>query len=391
MLKIESIRKDSPACENQLFMNSAGSSLMPLSVRETMNDYLALEEQHGGYAVMEMRSGQIGNFYQEMADFLKCHTRNIAFQYSATYAFARALSSIPFEKGDYILTTDEDYISNQTAYLSLQKRMGIQLVRSKNLENGDLDLLDFEEKVKNLSPKLVAITHVPTNSGIVHPAEKIGVICKKYNCWYLLDACQSVGQFEVYPEKIGCDFLSGTGRKFLRGPRGTAFLYVSDKVLEEKLEPLFIDSRGVDWTSANEYVLHDGAQRFETFEVSYQSMVGFAEAMRYANYVGVKYISKLNKNLLSHMENGIKSIPGIKHLDLGSTRSNIITLKKEFKSLESTKAALDTKKVNYSISLRAHANIDFDKKKEEWAVRISPHYFNTIDEIDQVLQVFNDL
>lgn len=167
----------------------------------------------------------------------------------------------------------------------MQKRFGIQILCAKNLPNGDIDLNHFETLVRQQQTRLVAITHIPTNSGLIQPVEAIGQICKKYDTLYLLDACQSVGQIVVDVEKIGCDFLSATGRKFLRGPRGTGFLYVSDRVLEERLCPLFVDMKGADWITASTYRMQMDATRFETWENSYSSLIGLKEAISYANHI----------------------------------------------------------------------------------------------------------
>ncbi|HXB43123.1 MAG TPA: aminotransferase class V-fold PLP-dependent enzyme, partial [Puia sp.] len=268
-MDITKIRKDTPGCVDKIFLNSAGSSLPPKSVVEKSVGYLQFEQEVGGYEAAFLRAEEIDTFYKETATLLHCKPANIAFAYNATDAYARALSAIAFKSGDYIVSTNDDYISNQIAFLSLQKRFGVRLLRANNLDNGDIDLTHLEELILGFLPVLVAVTHIPTNSGLVQQVEEIGKICKKYDVWYLLDACQSVGQREVDVEKIGCDFLSATGRKFLRGPRGTGFLYVADSIINEKLEPLFIDMRGADWIKADEYLIQMDAKRFELWEFSY--------------------------------------------------------------------------------------------------------------------------
>ncbi len=390
MLTIEQIRRDAPACEQHLFFNSAGSSLMPTIVTKAMHEYLDLEAHYGGYEVMAQKEKELGTFYTEMARMLNAQPHQIAFGYSATYTFARALSSIPFDKGDVILTTDEDYISNQINFLSLKKRFGIKLVRSRNLENGDLDLAYLEQQIIDHKPKLLALTEVPTNSGLVHPAIEVGKLCRKYGIWYILDSCQSVGQMVVDVEKIQCDFLSGTGRKFLRGPRGTAFLYASDRVFEAGLEPLFIDARGSKWDEPDYYEAAPGAQRFETFEVSYEGMMGLAKALEYANAIGIQNIEDYNTTLRNHLVSGFASIKGLRHLDIGTRHSNIITVAKEGKNPGDSMAYLKSKGLLAAMALRMHAIIDFDKKGESWALRLSPHYFNTIEECDRVLELLEE-
>ena len=386
-MDLETIRKDTAGCTGKIFLNSAGSSLMPRSVVAEMNRYLAEEEQIGGYGLARERADDIGAFYSEVAKLINGKPDNIAFAFHATDAYAKALSAIPFTSGDSILTTNDDYISNQIAFLSLQKRFGIKILRADNLPNGDLDLDNFESLVKKHQPRLVAITHVPTNSGLIQAAEEVGNICKAHNTWYLLDACQSVGQLVVDVEKIGCDFLSVTGRKFLRGPRGTGFLYVSDRVIEEKLEPLFLDMRGADWVGVDEYQIRMDAIRFETWELSYALLLGLTEAVRYANNVGISEIQNCNQKLSQKLREGLSQIPGLRVLDRGSKLASIVTFTNAGVSLERMEKSLKEHDIIYSVSFKNFALIDFTNKGVEWVIRLSPHYFNTLDEIEQVTDV----
>ena len=218
---IDQLRADTPGCQDSLFLNSAGASLMPQPVVKAMGAYLQQETQLGGYEVERLHRHQIDRLYEETARLLNTRPGNIAYAYSATDATIQALSAIPFRAGDTILTTTNDYVSNQLAFLSMQQRLGIQLRRINNLPNGELDLTHLEELLRAHRPVLVALTHVPTNSGMVLPAEEVGKLCRQYGAWYLLDAAQSVGQLPLDVARIEPDFLVATGRKFLRGPRNT--------------------------------------------------------------------------------------------------------------------------------------------------------------------------
>ena len=389
-MNTDAVRQETKGCVDKLFLNSAGSSLPPKSVNDKMIEYLKLEEALGGYETAQVKETEINNFYYETARLLNAEPKNIAFAYNATDAFARALSAIPFISGDYILTTNDDYISNQIAFLSLQKRFGIKLLRANNLENGDIDLGHFEELVKRYKPLLVSVTHIPTNSGLVQDAEAIGAICKKHDCWYLLDACQSVGQMPVDVKKIGCDFLSATGRKFLRGPRGSGFLFVSDEVLESTMEPLFIDMRGADWKTADEYLVQKEARRFEMWEFSYSTVVGLAEAIRYANEMGIDEIYKYNQPLVRELRNGLSAIDEVVVLDRGSVKSNIVTFHHKGVALEAMERVLKNGNIFYTVSKREYAVIDFGKKGVDWVIRLSPHYFNTLDEITRTVSIIKE-
>ncbi len=386
-MNIDAIRKDTRGCADKIFLNSAGASLMPKIVVDSMKNYMIKEEEFGGYETARIMTDEIQKFYVETARLINGKPGNIAFTYNATDSFSRALSSIPFSHKDVILTTDDDYISNHIAFISLQKRFGVTTVRSSNLPNGDLDMAEFERLITKFHPKLVALTHIPTNSGLVQQAEMVGELCHKYDILYLLDACQSVGQIRVDVAKLHCDFLSATGRKFLRGPRGTGFLYISEKVIEKRLEPLFIDMRGAHWTATDTYEIEMNARRFETWEFSYVSLVGLKEAVTYANNIGIVKIENYNRTLAEHLREGLTKIKNVEVLDRGSELSSIVTFYLNGIQLSEIEGALKSHKVYYSISPKNAALIDFTKKGVDWAVRFSPHYFNTPDEIKMAIEI----
>ena len=389
-MNINQIRLETLGCHNKIFFNSAGSSLMPKIVSQKMLEYANLEEQEGGYELAAKSASQISEFYSEAAQLLNCKPENIAVMFNATNAYSKALSSVPFAAGDVILTTSDDYVSNQLSFISLKKRFGILILKAKNLPNGDIDFDDFEHLVKTQNPKLVAVTHLPTSSGLIQNAEKVGEICNKYDVLFLLDACQSVGQIVVDVQKIKCDFLSATGRKFLRGPRGTGFLYVSDKVIHQKLEPLFIDLKGAVWTSENTYEVIMNAKRFEEWEFSHTNLIGLTEAIRYANEIGIDKIQERNASLCSVLRENLAKIPHIKVLDKGTNLSSIVTFYVAGCELQRLCDFLKTRQVYYSVVHKEFALLDLTKKGIDWAIRFSPHYFNTFEEIEVVINTLKE-
>lgn len=386
-MDLKKIRKETPGCHNKLFFNSAGSSLPTQSVLDHIQSYLDEEAQEGGYRMADKHKGDIAGFYQEAAILLNTKAKNIAFASSATEAYARALSAIPFQQGDVILTTDDDYVSSHLQFISLKKRYGVEIVRAPCLENGDLDLDQFEDLIKKHSPKLVALAHIPTSSGLIQDAEAVGDLCEKYECLYLVDACQSGGQIPLDVNHLKCDFLSVTGRKFLRGPRGTGFLYVSDHILNEKYAPLFVDLRGATWTDTEEFKLKKSAKRFEQWEMPYALMIGLKEAIGYANGLGLEEIEKRNEVLSSHIRTELNGLKGIEVFDKGSRKGSIVTFRKTDTSLIHHIRVLQENNVYFSISSKESALLDFTKKGVDKLIRISPHYFNTMEEIDDLIEI----
>ncbi len=390
-MNIEQIRDDISDYHDKLFLNSAGSSLMSKSVVEQITTYLHDEVKYGGYLLAEKQSERIGEFYAQAAQLINSKAHNLAFTHDATDSYIKALSSIPFERNDVILTSDDDYASNHIQFISLQKRFGIKIRRIKTLDNGDLDILNFEELVERYRPKLVAITHVPTNSGLVQNVKAIGKICHEQGVLFLLDACQSIGQLNVNVQDLKCDFLTATGRKFLRGPRGTGFLFVSDRVLHDGYYPLFIDGFGATWQKTEQFEILPSAKRFETWEKSYALQIGLAEAIRYQNEIGIDNIQLYNLELMMRLRKNLSSVSGINLYDRGSNKCNILTFTKDNKSLESITTQLNSNHVIYSVSHKNWGIIDFDKKRVEWVIRISPHYFNTLAEMDKVSEIIDEI
>ena len=382
MLDIAALRRDTPAVQNLIHFNNAGASLMPQPVLEAIQKHLILESEIGGYEAAEAAQAQTGRFHSSLAQLLNTSAGNIAGTASATDAYARALSSIPFQAGDVILTTDNDYVSNQLAFLSLKNRYGIKVVRAGDCAEGGVDVADMELKIRQLQPRLVAVTHVPTNSGLVQPVAAIGEICRAHGLIYLVDACQSVGQLPVDVTEINCDFLTATCRKFLRGPRGTGFLYVSDRMLEAGFAPIFVDMHSAVWQSADRFEVAPTAKRFEDWEFPVALLIGAAVAADYALQIGLAAIERRNSELRHYLRQKLAEIPSVRILDEGKTLCNLITMEAVGTTATNLKKALSSVKINTSVSPRGGALIDFTRKGVQEALRISPHYYNTTDEID---------
>jgi selenocysteine lyase/cysteine desulfurase len=384
--EIEAFRDDTPGCRQVIHFNNAGASLMPSPVLEAITQHLQLESLSGGYEAAALRVAEIRAFYPAAARLLNCTPAEIVYTNNATDGFSRALSSIPFERGDVILTTKEDYISNQVTFLSLGKRLGTRLVRAESLPTGGVDLDSMEECLATYRPRLVAVTHIPTNSGLIQPVKEIGALCERYGTLYLLDACQSVGQLTLDVRDIKCDFLSVAVRKFLRGPRGAGFLYVSEDVLNKGLEPLFIDMRGAEWVAADSYEPRADASRFENWEVPHALLLGARAAIEYALRIGMARIEERVLGLADHIRSRLNTIDGVTICDRGQRLGGLITFHLDGSDPIQIKRELSGRRINTDTSLRAYAVIDFDEKGVGWAIRVSPHYYNTIEEADLLLE-----
>ncbi|MBW3552159.1 MAG: aminotransferase class V-fold PLP-dependent enzyme [Gemmatimonadetes bacterium] len=386
-------RADTPAAgAGRIHLNNAGAALMPLPVFNAIHHHLDREMRLGGYEAAAEVEGRIGRVYDEVAGLLHAPgAHNIALVENATVAFAQALSAFDPGPGDVVLTTRNDYASNQLMYLSLAERRGVEIVRADDLPEGGVDPDSIRTLLRRHRPALVAVTWVPTNSGLVQPVEEVGRICAEEDVPYLVDGCQAVGQMPVHVESLRCDFLAGTGRKFLRGPRGTGFLYVSDRALAAGHKPLFLDMRGADWVGADLYELRADARRFENWEFAYALLMGLGEAAWYARGVGVATAWERARALALRVRRRLEEIDGIRVLDRGAELCAIVTAEVEGRAAGDVVVSLREQGINTSAIDRVSAVIDMDEKGAATALRISPHYYNTEAEIDAALAALESL
>lgn len=384
-------RDETPGCVHRNHLNNAGAALMPEPVIRAITDHLALEANIGGYEAAEEREKEVDRSYQAIASLIGASPRNIAITSSATAAFIQAMSSFDFAPGDVILTSRCDYTSNQLHYLSLARRQRVRIVRAEDLPEGGVDPSSVEALVRQLAPRLVAISWVPTNSGLVQDVAAIGAVCERSGTRYLIDACQAVGQLPISIEQLRCDYLSATARKFLRGPRGIGFLYVSDRALGRGDYPLYVDMRGARWEPPDDLSLAPDARRFEDWEFAYALVLGLGAAAEYANQVGVHRGGRRAMTLAEGLRSRLAGIEGVRVLDRGRDRCAIVTADVEGWDARVLVEELRRRHINVSASLRWYGLLDMTEKGVESAVRFSPHYYNTTEELDGAVDVMVEI
>jgi selenocysteine lyase/cysteine desulfurase len=378
-------RRDTPGCERLVHLNNAGAALQPLPVRQAVLRHLELEHEIGGYEAAEARAEDLRGAYDTIGRLVGAGGRNIAMQQNSTVAFTQAFAAFDLGPGDLILTSRADYASNQILYLALSRRAGVEVVRAPDAPEGGIDPGAVRELVRRRRPTLMALSWIPTNSGLVQPAEAVGEICREAGVPYIVDACQAVGQIPVDVGRLCCDYLAAATRKFLRGPRGLGFLYVSDRVLAAGGYPLTVDMHGADWTAPEDFTLKPDARRFEQWEISHALVLGGGAAAAYALDVGVERARERSWALAAHVRDRLGMLPGVRVLDRGPALCAIATAELGGRNAAEVKLALRARGINTSSPERVDAVIDMDEKRAASALRISPHYYNTADEIDTAI------
>ena len=389
--QVDQWRQDTPGCANRVHLNNAGAGLMPQSVLNAIVGHLNREASFGGYESADDVKPAIDEAYANVARLIGAQPRNIALVENSTVAFFQALSAFDFEPGDVIVTTRNDYVSNQLAYLSLARRRGIRVERAADLATGGADPQSVRDLLRGPHVRLLAVTWVPTNSGLIQPVEALGEIAESAGVPYLIDACQAVGEIPADVAKLRCDFLSATARKFLRGPRGLGFLYVSDRALKRGQFPLYIDMRGADWVSANSFEPAPDARRFENWEFPHSLVLGLGEAARYALSVDIERGGRRARELAAKLRVKLSAVPGFRVLDRGAELAAIVTVDIQGWHASDVVTWLRQRGINTSASQRAYAVIDMDEKHATSAVRLSPHYYNTEEELDLAVEALRAL
>lgn len=374
---------DTPGKMNVIHLNNAGSSLPPSCVTEVQIDHLKLEEAIGGYEAAAQMSSQIDAVYDSIARLLNCTASEIAVVENATVGWCMAFYAIPFEKGDRILTAEAEYASNYLAYLQMADEKGVSVEVIPNGENGELSVDALENMIDD-KVKLISITHVPTNSGLVNPVAAIGEIARKHNILYLVDACQSAGQMPLNVEEIKCDMLSATARKYLRGPRGVGFLYVKSSVIEN-LTPPMLDLLSAQWVSPTDYKIRPDAKRFENWENNYAAKLGLGTAVDYALDIGLDVIQARIDDLANYMRDQLKTIDGVFQHTHSPKQCGILSFALKDVDSDHVKAILKTKGIHVSVTTPSSTLIDATRNKLPNLVRASVHYYNDREELDRLI------
>lgn len=382
-LDLDALRADTPGTATVVHLNNAGSALPTRQVLDTVVGHLRREAEIGGYEAQWEAGAELEAVYDEVAALVGAQRHQVALTDSATRSWDLAVYGYPFRRGDRVLVSRQDYASNAISLLQLRQRHGIEVVLVENDDHGQVSLEALEKELAR-GAAMVSLVHVPTSSGVVNPAEEVGRLCREHGAFYVLDACQSVGQVPVDVASIGCDVLSATGRKYLRAPRGTGLLALSERALAT-LEPPVLDLHSATWVADDRYEMRPDARRFESWERNVAAVLGLGEAARYHRGVGPAEAWARIQGLGTQLREGLSGLPTVTVHDRGEVLGGIVTFSVDGEAASEVSRRLREQRIHTSVSGLASARYDLGSRGLEEQVRASVHYYNTEAELDALV------
>ena len=385
MIDVARARADTPGCHDVVHLNNAGAALPTRDVLDTVIQHLELEARVGGYMAADLVAERSSAVYSSVATLVGATAHEIALVENATRAWDMVAYSLgaSFRPGDRVLTSRAEYASNVIGLLQLARRTGATVEVVPDDDDGQLSV-DALSTMLDERVRLVAMSWIPTQGGLVNPAAEVGAVTRAAGVPYLLDACQAIGQLPIDVGSLGCDFLSATGRKYLRAPRGTGLLYVRDEWIE-RLDPPFLDVHAAQWAPGDVVIPRADARRFESWERSVANQLGLGAAADHALALGVDAIAERVVGLAASMREQLGDVPGLTLHDRGVERCGIVTFTVEGLDVYDLAASLRTQGINISVSTIDFARYDFEARGLTVVARASVHYYNTDDELTRLV------
>ena len=389
---IRDFRRTEPFAVGQpIFLNSAGSSLPDPSVRDVVQEQLRIEFTKGGYAAANEAEPDIERFYNSAAALIGGSAEGIAYVDSGTRAWNSIMYAVPgLGPGKQIITARSEFGSNLVSLAHLASLTGASVDLVEVDANGRIQLEHLLSMVSERTA-LVALSMVNAHAGTVNDLAGVGQALKEIapDVTFVVDGCQAAGQIPIDVTALGASALTVTGRKWLRGPRGSGFLYVDPQELH-RFRPTAFDQTIAGLQTPGTFPhtdlsIRDDARRFEMWERSHATMLGLGQAIDVTMALGVDAIQERIAALASALRIGIASIPGLDVLESADERSGIVGVSRSSGSVWEIVSALKETGFEVGAMPRWEAPPAFGGRTDKSVLRLSPHIFNTSEEIQQAL------
>jgi selenocysteine lyase/cysteine desulfurase/glycine/D-amino acid oxidase-like deaminating enzyme len=389
-LNVAAERARTPGSFTGHHFNSAGAALLANGTVEAVIDHLRAESLSGGYEAAKHAAPALETVYARTAELLGARLEEVALVESATAGWQRAVSALRLRPGDRVLAARSSYVSSALHLLSVERDHGVRVELLPNAPDGAVDLEALETALRAGPAALVTAAHVPTSSGLVEPAAAIGVLAGNHGVPFLLDATQSLGQLPVDMGAIGCDLLIGTGRKFLRGPRGTGLLAVRRPLLD-RLTPEAPDVRGARWTSERSWELVPDAKRFELWEAAHALRLGLGAALTDLSTLGVDTVARHLATLAASLRDRLSALPGVHVTDPPAAGGAIVTFVVDGLDASEVQRQLAYRRVHLIAVPAGHGRWDMDHRGLTKVVRASVHVYNDQDDLDALVEAVREI
>lgn len=381
MIDLEAVRADTPGSHRGVFLDSAGASLSPVQVLDEVVGHLRREAEVGGYRAAAEREDDLAEGYTVLGRALGFEPDEVAFSDSATRAWLTVFDAIPLGPGDRILATEVEYAGNAIPLLRRAEEAGATVEPVPSDATGEVDVSALRAMLDD-RVRLVSLVHVPTNGGLVNPAAAVIEAVRETDAIVLLDACQSAGQLEL--AHLDADIVTGTGRKWLRGPRGTGFLAVRRRI-RDRLRPRQVDLQSGVWDAPDRFTLKTDAQVFELWESSVADRLGLITAVRYAMDLGMADIESAVRDRAEHLRQGLADLPRVEVHDLGTRRCGLVTFTVDGMESPDVRDRLREQNISVHITGASSTRYDMTRRGLDILVRASPHYFVTPAQLDETI------
>lgn len=359
--------KTNPQC----YFNHGGCSFITTSTLDAVVKQLRHEQEMGNAVADLMSSADRSSVYKLAAQTVGANEEDVALTDSHTTGWAKSLQTISLNAGDVILTNRSEWGGNLSSLQKLAHLHGSSVVVMPTTAYGSVCLKSLAALMSK-SVKLISVSWIGSNGGHVEPVAEIGELAQAHGVPYFLDASQVVGQMPVNVQHIGCDVLTAPGRKWLRGPKGTGFMYLRPEFLEKCQETAQADSAADSSTPLT-------AKYFEVSSASVPLQMGLLAALAQLEQVGVETIQKQILTRSQYLWERLQGIPGVNCICPVAPQHGLVSFNVVGHPATAVRQKLMGIGIEVAANLATFTPLDMHERQLDAVVRASPHACTTID------------
>ncbi len=388
--RVQALRADTPGCAHRLHLNCAGAGLPSRQVLEAVTDHLMRETLEGPVEAAAAVQARVDEARTLAATLINAQPSELAWASSGSHAWGVAFASLPpLGAGQRVLVSRHEWGGNVATLARAAHRAGATLETMACAADGSVDAATLAHQLDE-RVALIALTWLPANGGLINDATAIGRVARAAGVPLMIDAAQALGQMPVDVQALGCDVLVAPGRKHLRGPRGTALLYVRGDRLAQ-LEPAFLDVAAVSLDADGGFALRADARRLEMGETSVAGLLGLREALALALEIGPHAIARRVRALAARLRSALADTAGVTVHDLGTERSALVSFTLDAMEASRVKQRLAARGINIGANGVPYTPLDMRARGLAQIARMSVSYLTTDAEIDQAVSAVREL